>query len=128
MSEREFERKVKEWLDKGYSNSDVIHTIECNYLGTCIVDIKFYFTEKYNRNDYYIVSLHCLYNIDKKEVEVYCNMDTDLCPKRYDINICSKCTAFDSAIRFISQLNINVWEYGWLHNLLFQLFKSKNRK
>ena len=40
MSEREFERKVKEWLDKGYSNSDVIHTIECNYLGTCIVDIK----------------------------------------------------------------------------------------
>ncbi len=39
MSEREFERKVKEWLDKGYSNSDVIHTIECNYLGTCIADI-----------------------------------------------------------------------------------------
>lgn len=28
MSEREFERKVKEWLDKGYSNSDVIHTVE----------------------------------------------------------------------------------------------------
>lgn len=42
MSEREFERKVKEWLDKGYSNSDVIHTIECNYLGTCIADIKFF--------------------------------------------------------------------------------------
>lgn len=39
MSEREFERKVKEWLDKGYSNSDVIHTIECNYLCTCIADI-----------------------------------------------------------------------------------------
>ena len=78
MSEREFERKVKEWLDKGYSNSDVIHAIECNYLGTCIADIKFFFTEKYNRNDYYTVSLHCIYNPDKKEVEVYCNMDTDL--------------------------------------------------
>lgn len=39
MSEREFERKVKEWLDKGYSSSEVIHTIECNYLGTCISGI-----------------------------------------------------------------------------------------
>ena len=68
MSEREFERKVKEWLDRGYSNSEVIHTIECNYLGTCIAVIKFFFTEKYNRNDYYTVSLHCIYNPDKKEV------------------------------------------------------------
>lgn len=128
MSEREFERKVKELLDKGYSNSDVIHTIECNYLGTCIADIKFFFVEKYNRNDYYTVSLHCIYNPDKKEVEVYYNRDTDLCPKRDDVSICSKYTAFDSALHFISQLNMNVWEYGWFHNLLFQLFKSKNRK
>ena len=74
MSEREFERKVKEWLDKGYSSSEVIHTIECNYLGTCIVVIKFFFTEKYNRNDYYTVSLHCIYNPDKNEEVGYSNI------------------------------------------------------
>lgn len=44
----------------------------------------------------YTVSLHCIYNPNKKEVEVYCNRDTDLCPKRDDVSICSKCTAFDS--------------------------------